>query len=73
MCKKRTITLKNNTLTTIWENSGGEVLVDVFKGSLLLIQWAYPKMPGHGGLAGQANFWFDQVILQAEAFKSETE
>jgi len=67
MSKKRTITLKNDNFTTIWKNGDGEVLVDVFKGDALILQWAYPKIPGHGGLAGQSNLWFNQAILQATA------
>ncbi len=67
MTKKRTITLKNDEFTTIWEAGGNEVLVDVFKEGSLILQWAYSKVPGPSGLAGQANFWFSQVIVQAKA------
>ncbi len=68
MAKKRTIKLKNDTITTIWENGKGVVLVNVFenKTNKLILQWAYPKIPGHGGLVGQANLWFDRVVIQSK-------
>lgn len=68
MSKKRTITLKNDDFTTVWENGDDEVLVDVFEKQTneLILQWAYPKIPGYGGLVGQANLWFDQAVIQAK-------
>jgi hypothetical protein len=72
MTKKRTeLSINKDGFRTLWFINGETVCVDVYKGNECIINWAYPKMRGYGGLRGQCMLWLDQAILQAKTEMSK--
>lgn len=63
---KKQIKLDKGGYTTVWMNAGQDVHVDVIKDGKVILEWAFPKVPGHKSLAAAAALWEDQAILEAE-------
>ena len=56
---------KEQQLFATWLDT---LYVDVIKGGKIILEWGYPKIPGHKSLAAAAAaaFWVDQAILGAK-------
>jgi len=50
-----------------WSSDRREVNVDVFLDGECVMEWAYPRVPGHASIAANANFWAGQAVRQALA------
>ena len=69
----KTHTTNSGPWRMAWRRSGGAkdgiIEVDVFDdlSGELVLEWSYPKVPGHSSLEALAAFWGPQARLEAES------
>ncbi len=65
---RKKITRTSEDFVTVWTNSDnkGDIDVAVKKDGVVILEWVYPKIPGHGGLAGQSLLWLPQIIVEVQ-------